>query len=320
MPIVRGSHESYLLHEFLEPCNAPCYFKEFVARAEAQGLCYLCDAEPSTMFVQNYGDKVKEPLLRECGGSQILMEQYLDFLVNRTFRQTLLVKQARGSAIRYRLDPARLRELHYAGIFSAVGGAVLTVDAQEQSATAIRNMNVTLRQPAHKAVALQLNQAYPATLSVDALVDGASARVGVPRGQVEPAVLAMLEDLLILGAVRIRHTPVVVAGTVSDRPLALMSVRQLPALAPSAGANASVCNQWHELIDVSLLERALLPLLDGAHSHEQLAEQLQSEAQADRLRFFKDGAPVAAANMGAFSRQQVALGLEDLRRKALLVA
>ncbi len=97
MPIVRRcrSH-SYLLHEFPgAPCNAPCYFKEFVERAGTHGLAYLADAEPSTMFVQNYGEKVREPLLRECGSSQVMIEQYLDFLVNRTFRQTLLVRSKR---------------------------------------------------------------------------------------------------------------------------------------------------------------------------------------------------------------------------------
>ncbi|RYE55420.1 MAG: methyltransferase domain-containing protein, partial [Hyphomicrobiales bacterium] len=165
MPIVRNSGDSYLLHEFLEPCNAPCYFKEFVARANGRGLTYLADAEPSTMFVQNYGEKVREPLLRECGGSQILMEQYLDFLVNRTFRQTLLVKQARGTDIRYRLDPERIRAVEYAGVFSAEDGSALTLDAREQPAKALRNLSVTLRLPVHKAVAQVLDAHYPATLN-----------------------------------------------------------------------------------------------------------------------------------------------------------
>lgn len=321
MPIVRGSHESYLLHEFLEPCNAPCYFKEFVDRADAQGLSYLCDAEPSTMFVQNYGDKVREPLLRECGGSQILMEQYLDFLVNRTFRQTLLVKQARNGEIRYRLDRERLRKLHYAGSFSAVDGSPLVLDAGEQPSNAIRNLRITLRLPVHKAVAQVLDERYPATVSVDALVEAVSARIGEPLAAVEGAVVLMLEELLILGAVRIRRTPVVTAAAVSATPQALMSVRQLPGLALAAGQDASVCNQWHESVGLSLLERCVLPLLDGAHTHEQLAQHLKSEARADRLRFIKDDKPITdEAELHEFTRQQVALVLKDLRRKALLIA
>ena len=100
-----------------------------------------------------------------------------------------------------------------------------------------------------------------------------------------------------------------------------MSVRQLPGLALAAGQDASVCNQWHESVGLSLLERCVLPLLDGAHTHEQLAQHLKSEARADRLRFIKDDKPITdEAELHEFTRQQVALVLKDLRRKALLIA
>ena len=42
MPIVRGAEQLLPAARFLEPCNAPCYFKEFAARAGAHGLGYLC--------------------------------------------------------------------------------------------------------------------------------------------------------------------------------------------------------------------------------------------------------------------------------------
>lgn len=321
MPIVRNSNASYLLHEFLEPHNAPCYFKEFAARAGAQGLSYLADAEPSTMFVQNYGEKVRDPLLRECGGSQILMEQYLDFLVNRTFRQTLLVKQERATDIRYRLDAERIRALEFAGVFSAEDGGVLTLDASEQPCNAMRNLKVTLRLPIHKAVAQVLDERYPATISADALIAAVSARTGEPRAAVEPLVMAMLEELLILGAVRIRRTPPRASAEVSAFPRAPAAIRNAPSLPLSAGPAAAACNQWHELVGLSLLERCLLPLLDGAHSHEALAQHLAAEARAGRLRFIKDEKPLTdEAALREFTQRQVALALRDLRRKALLEA
>ena len=65
----------------------------------------------------------------------------------------------------------------------------------------------------------------------------------------------------------------------------------------------------------------LLPLLDGAHSHEALAEHLASEARAERLRFIKDDKPITDADaLREFTLKQVELALGDLRRKALLVA
>jgi methyltransferase-like protein len=321
MPIVRNATSSYLLHEFLEPCNMPCYFKEFVSRANDLGLTYLADAEPSTMFVQNYGEKVREPLLRECGGSQILMEQYLDFLVNRTFRQTLLVKQDRSADIRYRLDPQRLRSVEYAGVFSAEDGGPLTLDAREQPANGLRNLKVTLRLPAHKAVAQVLDEHYPATVTTDALIAAVSARTGETRVAVEPFVMSMLEELLIIGAVRIRRSATQAAARVSEFPVSLPSVRRAPGLSLDAGAAAGVCNQWHEPVGLTLLERCLLPLLDGAHSHDALAEHLAGESRAERLRFIKDDQPITEpAALREFTRQQVALALRDLRRKALLAA
>ncbi|RZI73058.1 MAG: methyltransferase domain-containing protein [Variovorax sp.] len=319
MPIVRNSSSYYLLHEFLEPCNAPCYFKEFVERATARGLAYLADAEPSTMFVQNYGEKVREPLLRECGGSQIMIEQYLDFLVNRTFRQTLLVKNERVGEIRYRLDPARLRSLAYAGVFLPDDGGALALDGPEQPCTAIRNLKVTLRLPVHKAVAQVLDQHYPAALLPEALITEVSARTGEPRSAVEPVVMAMLEELLILGAVRLRRSPVEAAAQVSERPRALEAVRNGPGLALNTGPSAVACNLWHEQVSLSPLERCLLPLLDGAHGHEALAEHLAGEARAERLRFIKDDQPITEESaLRDFTRQQVSLALKDLRRKGLL--
>ena len=317
MPIVRNASSYYLLHEFLEPCNEPCYFKEFVARAAAHGMAYLCDAEPSTMFVQNYGDKVRDPLLRECGGSQIMMEQYLDFLVNRTFRQTLLVKQERAQGIRYRLEPARLRALAFAGIFSVDDGGALTLDAREQPCTAMRGIQVRPRVPVHKAVARVLDESYPASMSTDALIAAVQALTGEPRASVEPLAMAMLEQLLILGALRIRRTAVQAAAQVSALPVALAAVRRAPGLALAAGA----CNQWHEPVGLTLVERCLLPLLDGTHSHEALAEHLAAEAQAERLRFTKADQPLTDPSaLKEFARQQVALALKDLQRKALLTA
>lgn len=321
MPIVRGGSSSYLLHEFLEPCNSPCYFKEFIARADAQDLAYLCDAEQSTMFVQNYGDKVRGPLLRECGGSQILMEQYLDFLVNRIFRQTLLVKRPNADGIRYRLDPARIRTLAFAGLFAAQDGAALMLDASEQPCNAIRGLQVTLRLPVHKAVARLLNDSYPASMPAGALIGRAAELAGEPAGVVEPVVLAMLEELLILGALRIRRAPVAAVAAVSDRPVALSAVRSSCASRPGAGEAFNTCNQWHEKVVLSLLERSLVPLLDGTHSHESLAQHLEAEVRSDRLRFIQDGAPLTdPAIVKEFARQQVALGLDGLRRKAMLTA
>ena len=93
-----GFGDSYLLHDELETFNAPCYFYEMLARAGAHGLAFLAEARPEAMFPGNYGPKVAEHLVEKCGGVQVLVEQYIDFVVNRMFRETLLVHARTSSA------------------------------------------------------------------------------------------------------------------------------------------------------------------------------------------------------------------------------
>jgi len=170
-------------------------------------------------------------------------------------------------------------------------------------------------------VAQLLDAGYPTSMSPQALVDRASRLVDQPPAAVEPAVMAMLEELLILGALRVRRTTVPVVASVSESPVALPAIRALSVLRTGAGDTFGTCNQWHEPVVLSLLERSLLPLLDGKHSHEALAQHLEAEVRGDRLRFVKDDKPLTEPSaVKEFARQQVALALASLRRKALLTA
>ncbi|MDM0012841.1 class I SAM-dependent methyltransferase [Variovorax sp. J22P168] len=319
LPLVRGASSDWLLQEFLQPAHAPCYFKEFVARADAEGLTYLADAEPQTMFARNHGERLRESLMRECGASQIMMEQTLDFLVDRTHRQSLLVKRERAPGIRWRLDLERIRGLDFAGSFAAEDGSPLAMTGGGQACRTPGGQSLVLRLPVHRAVALALEEIFPATMKVDALLAEVAARTGESRTALEAPVLAMLEELLILGAVRIRRSPPRVAATVSALPEAPAALRTARAVALSAGPSATVTNQWHEPVALSPLERVLLPLLDGRHSHDDLARHLAGEATAGRLRLIRDDKPLTDEDaLLAFARQQVGFALRDLRRKALL--
>ena len=79
--ISNTSRDSYILHEYLESFNSPCYFLDFGKRTEPYRLTYLGDSTIQTMFAKNYGQKISVPLLQECGHSQVLLEQYLDFFM-----------------------------------------------------------------------------------------------------------------------------------------------------------------------------------------------------------------------------------------------
>ena len=83
------------------------------------------------MFAKNYGERIATPLLQECGHSQILVEQYLDFFANRTFRQSLLVHSDRAPKITYNPDRTRLERFHFAASMPPTDGETRLDDSQQ---------------------------------------------------------------------------------------------------------------------------------------------------------------------------------------------
>lgn len=233
LPTLQAAGPAYLMHEFLEPCNQPAYFRDFVAAARAHGLDYFADAEPPIMFVSNQDPEVAEPLLREAGGDQVLMEQHLDFLTGRSFRQSLLVHAAQKKDVRYRLDAQRIAALHFAW----------TVDPQAGAAAPATGPAAAV----HKA----LDRAFPATMSFAQLCEAAQAGGEAP----DAAVTACLEELIITGRARYAARPV---NCASAARVASGDAVTLPAAALQPGW---ACNAWHQAVSLTAQEHRLLQSL-----------------------------------------------------------
>lgn len=86
---ISKSDDYYLHHEHLEDTNQPLYFHEFMSRAAAFELEYLCEADFGSSFVEKLPDSIRSMLI-SVSRDRVELEQYLDFLRNRTFRQTIL--------------------------------------------------------------------------------------------------------------------------------------------------------------------------------------------------------------------------------------
>ena len=127
-----GLGDSYLLNDELETFNAPCYFYEMLGRARGHGLEFLAEARPETMFPANHGPKVEAYLRGKCGGIQILVEQYLDFAVDRAFRESLFVHADRASQICYPPDRSRYAALHFAAWTPPVAGPTVSDHSRQE--------------------------------------------------------------------------------------------------------------------------------------------------------------------------------------------
>jgi SAM-dependent methyltransferase len=80
-----------ILHDELAPVNEPVFFHDFARRAESVGLQYVAEADlRGSTPVGLTPDLVRG--IRGLASDLTSLEQYMDFVSNRTFRQTLLCR------------------------------------------------------------------------------------------------------------------------------------------------------------------------------------------------------------------------------------
>jgi methyltransferase-like protein/protein-L-isoaspartate O-methyltransferase len=293
LPELRTQQDYYLAHEYLEPFNAPCYFQDFIRDAGAHGLAYLAEAQPSTMFVGNYGQDVAEPLLKECGHSQVLLEQYLDFVVNRTFRQTLLVHDRRAGGIRYRLDGERMRKLHFAARLFCQDGPIRLDSSRQTFGT--NTSSLASETPAVKAALKVLSEGWPETVSYNNLLERTGTLLGsVSEQDLTSRIDELLDHLVVKGLAQFRVTPVQIGKQAEGRIAIEPAIRRAAEISRN-GVGSMIFNAWHEPVPLSPVGALLLPQLDGSRDRADLEKTLHDHVGLGHVRFERGGEPVREA-------------------------
>lgn len=106
LELVQSHSGESFFHDELSDVSAPLLFTEFLAHASSHGLEFLSEAEYAIPVAQ-YLSEVGHNALRPLQSNRILLEQYLDFIEGRRFRQTLLVRPDKAGPT----DPGQLRHL-----------------------------------------------------------------------------------------------------------------------------------------------------------------------------------------------------------------
>ena len=279
-----GYGDAYLLHDELETFNAPCYFYEMLARARAHGLAFLAEARPEAMFPGNYGPKVEEYLREKCGGVQVLVEQYIDFVVNRTFRESLLIHVEREPQIRYNPDRRRVGDLHIAA-WVPPADEPTRLDNSRQEYREADGATLFTNDPGIKAALDTLSDHWPWTLSRQELVDAVHDRLVdaglTPSDGLSETVENLMGVLILQGQARYRLQPV--APEPVAAPLRLDETARRMVELTRNDTQASTFNIWHETHMLSALDGHLLPLLDGTRDRDELVATLLALHREDPL-------------------------------------
>jgi methyltransferase-like protein len=271
--------DSYLFHEQLEDVNEPTYFHEFAARAAARGLRYLGEAELGTMLLRGYPPEV-EAALRRLAPDMVRLEQFQDFLQNRTFRQTLLCHQ--GATPDYHLSAERLRGLYVASRARPQADRPDVISTAEERFEGPSGSAVKSTDPLAKAALVHLAGVWPRAVPFEELQGAARARLGPGTGPDRPSVE---EDARVLGQclltcylsdadglVYLWTQPPPFAARAGERPWASPLARL------QAASSAAATNLRHETVLLDDFSRVVLGLLDGRRDRAALLRELAEVA------------------------------------------
>ncbi len=285
--IAERSREN-IFHDDLSEINQPFYFTDFISEAEKNDLQFLSEAEVFSSQTFHLPPKAQE-LLAGFGDDVIKIEQYLDFIKGRRFRQTLLCHQ--NIKIRREMPPEIIREFY---LSSAVKPVLPEINLEPQiveTFTSAKNVTFQIDHSLTKAALDYLGGIWTNSVSFDDLMTESvrilAEKQIIATGEDVEAAAAMLFRLYGANFVKLRTIAPRFTPDISDHPkvsdFARWQARRGQTVTTLSGLNFSLEND---------LIRQMLVLLDGENSPESVLNKLKmmsdQESAADIDELFKE--------------------------------
>ncbi len=272
--------DALLLHDELEATNEPVYFHQFAEHAARHGLQYLCEAHLSSVLPSRLPPRASE-VLRTLATNAVELEQYMDFLKNRSFRETLLCHE--GLAIDRRIDASAVTRMHASSRAWPESESPDVAGDGNERFRALDGATFATNHPLTKSALVYLHDVSPLPVPFDDLAATAQSRVGggMPMSAADERVLA--ENLLRAYGysehlVELHPRALGFAVEAAERPRASGYARW------QAETGGRVTNLRHERVTLDEAARWLLRQLDGTRDREglvRLAEEARTRGEIE---------------------------------------
>ena len=271
------SADSYVCHEFLEEENYPLFFHQFMSMADKHDLNYLGDADPR--FLTDYGLPAKaSQFLAQYADDVVRREQHIDYIRNRMFRSTLLVKSSHGPRLPIR--PEYVVDHHVWTKVQIPNEVPLRADATVDYRLDEVN-RIAVRSPIMKIAMSYIRDRWPNTIPFSELVDLSCQRLGTqPTDQTRIALASELLRGYLCGVIGLSLAPTDASTAISDQPTLASLTRDEAA----AGLGACITNIHHDGVTIKdPAIRHLITLLDGTRSLDQAAHAANEWLAANQM-------------------------------------
>jgi cyclopropane fatty-acyl-phospholipid synthase-like methyltransferase/methyltransferase-like protein len=260
-------------HDDLSEINHSFYFHEFMSDAHRHGLQFVGDSRPNEINPGRVTGEVLSKLKELEGNSEIVREQYKDFVTGCGFRRTLLCH--REVQLPVRRMPEMVSKL-YLSCEALPGEASHEIPAEVTVFRLADGAEFEIAHPLISTALKHLSSEWPRTVSFVELLDHiSSSPAGSAGGFLSNTDAGLLAEALLQGYesglldLHVRPRPVV--NQVSAHPRCTMLARI------QARDTEFATSQLHKFVRFEdALSRYLVSLLDGTLDHEAILRQLEA--------------------------------------------
>ena len=309
----------YIYHEYLESDNTPVYFAEFMREAHAFGLQYL--GESWTHFrMDSLKPDIRKTLL-QISEDLIQLEQFHDFMRNRTFRRSVL--SLAGVPLDRSPSSQVVMSLYVTALASPVSPVPDLFSHQPEVFEVEKGGRATIDRPFAKTLMVTLFEVWPRAIGFEELWERMRSRLGhdtalMPASDEESRELlaAQLLQAYMANFLALQSQPFHFTLKPGVRPVASPLARY-----QAAKGHSEVTTLRHRVTNVDDFDQIVLQLLDGTRDRDSILADLLELAHAGRLQVQRDGKPLTdRSELRPILEQALEPSLERLAGKTLLTA
>jgi SAM-dependent methyltransferase len=318
---LRDQLDAYLLHDQLEAVNEPVYLYQFVEHTERAGLRYLGEADMGTTIDAQLPPQLSD-VVAKLADDLLGREQYLDFLTNRMFRQTLLCHRE--------VSPRRPPRPEHLALFRAASRARCLSAVPDLRSARVEEFrgpkgpSVGTDHAPTKAAFLYLAEVWPLSVPLDELQAVSRARLAAEAVVVQEEAAYARDNYLLAENLLQAFLSGVIELHLHAPPLTIQPGRfpRVPGFARrQARERDRVTNLRHEVVPLDDVSRHLFVLLDGSRDREALVEEMQQWTADRGMVVQRHGRPVTdAVQVRGVLAEGVEAQLQTLARASLLMA
>jgi methyltransferase-like protein/2-polyprenyl-3-methyl-5-hydroxy-6-metoxy-1,4-benzoquinol methylase len=302
-------------HDDLAEISQSFYFHEFIRDAERHGLQYLGEATPNEVDREKVTTEVLSKLKELEAGSEIIREQYKDFVLGCPFRRNLLCHQEVA------LAPRRLQRV-VNELYVACEALPIQLEGKSDSTVFRRPAGSELESayPLMVAALKCICSEWPCAIPVATALEKARASLdGTIELSSPEEDAAMLADGLLgayeRGFLQLQVGPRAIVNQISNHPMSSMLARfQL-----KEGDLAT--SQLHKLVRLEdPLTRQMVQLLDGSRDLESIASELLELIRSGQIDIHQKGERMSdPQSIATFVTHRVPEVLQALLREGLII-